>query len=48
MDFNSQLQQWISVLNTRQRRALGCAPTDRSAADRHAMLSLLATPLRQS
>jgi len=39
-DFNSQLQQWVSVVNTRQRRALGCAPTDRITADRHAMLTL--------
>lgn len=39
-DFNTQLQQWISVVNTRQRRALGCAPADRIAADRQAMLSL--------
>jgi transposase len=39
-DFNGQLQQWISVVNTRQRRALGCAPTDRIVADRHAMLAL--------
>jgi transposase len=39
-DFNSQLQQWISLVNTRQRRALGCAPTDRIAADRQAMLTL--------
>jgi transposase len=39
-DFNSQLQQWISVVNTRRRRALGCAPTDRITADRQAMLSL--------
>ena len=39
-DFNTQLQQWISVVNTRQRRALGCAPTDRIAADRQAMLTL--------
>ncbi len=39
-DFNSQMQQWISVVNTRQRRALGCAPTDRIVADRHAMLAL--------
>jgi hypothetical protein len=27
-------------VNTRQRRALGCAPTDRITADRQAMLSL--------
>ena len=35
-DFNNQMQQWISVVNTRTRRALGCAPTDRIVADRHA------------
>ena len=40
VDFNSQLQQWLSVVNTRQRRALGCAPTERIIADRQAMLSL--------
>jgi transposase len=40
VDFNYQLQQWISVVNTRRRRALGCAPADRIAADRQAMLSL--------
>jgi transposase len=28
------------VVNTRPRRALGCAPTDRIAADRQAMLTL--------
>jgi hypothetical protein len=39
-DFNNQMQQWISVVNTRTRRALGCAPTDRIDADRHAMLAL--------
>ena len=39
-DFNNQLQQWISLVNTRQRRALGCAPTDRIGADCHAMLTL--------
>ena len=39
-DFNTQLQQWLAVLNTRQRRALGCAPTDRITADRAAMLVL--------
>lgn len=39
-DFNGQLQQWLSVVNTRRRRALGCAPTDRIAADRQAMLRL--------
>ena len=39
-DFNIQLQQWLQIVNTRQRRALGCAPTDRITADRAAMLAL--------
>jgi transposase len=39
-DFNAQLQQWLTVVNTRQRRALGCAPSGRITADRQAMLSL--------
>jgi transposase len=39
-DFNTQLQQWLALVNTRRRRALGCAPTDRIAADRQAMLTL--------
>ena len=39
-DFNAQLQQWLALVNTRTRRALGCAPTDRIAADRAAMLPL--------
>jgi transposase len=39
-DFNVQLQQWLSMVNTRQRRALGCAPSDRITADRQAMLTL--------
>lgn len=43
-DFNARLQQWISVVNTRRRRALGCAPTDRITADRQAMLSLPPVP----
>jgi hypothetical protein len=30
-DFNTQLHDWLQVVNTRQRRALGCAPTDRIA-----------------
>ncbi len=38
-DFNAQLQQWLSIVNARQRRALGCAPTDRITADRQAMLA---------
>jgi transposase len=39
-DFNTQLQQWLALVNTRRRRALGCAPTDRITADRAAMLTL--------
>jgi transposase len=39
-DFNGQLQPWLTVVNTRRRRALGCAPTDRLVADRQAMLAL--------
>jgi transposase len=39
-DFNGQLQRWLAVVNTRPRRALGCAPADRITADRAAMLAL--------
>jgi len=39
-DFNVQLGAWIAVVNTRTRRALGCAPADRIAADKQAMLAL--------
>jgi transposase len=39
-DFNTQLQAWLALVNTRRRRALGCAPTDRITADRAAMLTL--------
>jgi transposase len=39
-DFNAQLGQWLAVVNTRPRRALGCAPADRITADRAAMLAL--------
>jgi transposase len=39
-DFNTQLQDWIAVVNTRGRRALGCAPADRITADKQAMLAL--------
>ena len=39
-DFNAQLQDWLAVVNTRQRRALGCPPADRITADRQAMLPL--------
>jgi transposase len=39
-DFNAQLQGWFTQVNARPRRVLGCAPTDRIAADRQAMLPL--------
>jgi transposase len=39
-DFNGQLQAWLDVVNRRRRRALGCAPVDRVAADKAAMLPL--------
>ena len=39
-DFNTQMSDWLAVVNTRTRRALGCAPTDRIDADRAAMLGL--------
>jgi transposase len=39
-DFNLQLQAWLAIVNQRQRRALGCAPTDRIVADKSAMLTL--------
>lgn len=39
-DFNTQLQSWLELVNARPRRALGCAPTDRIAADRQAMIEL--------
>ena len=34
------MSDWLAVANTRTRRALGCAPIDRIAADRAAMLAL--------
>lgn len=39
-DFNAQLTDWLALVNTRPRRVLGCAPTDRIGADRAAMLGL--------
>lgn len=39
-DFNTQLGQWLARVNRRPRRALGCAPCDRVAADTQAMLTL--------
>jgi transposase len=39
-DFNAQITEWLGRVNTRTRRALGCAPTDRITADRERMLTL--------
>ncbi len=39
-DFNAQLGQWVAVVNARWRRHLECAPADRIAADRAAMVAL--------
>ena len=39
-DFNAQLDEWMSVANGRFRRHLDCAPADRIAADRAAMMTL--------
>ncbi|HTR71786.1 MAG TPA: IS21 family transposase [Mycobacteriales bacterium] len=39
-DFNVQLGDWLAMVNPRSRRVLGCAPTDRIAADRAAMIAL--------
>jgi transposase len=39
-DFNAQLAAWLGLVNTRPRRALGCAPTGRIAADLERMLPL--------
>ena len=39
-DFNAQLADWLTTANTRTKRVLGCAPTDRIDADRAAMLAL--------
>jgi transposase len=39
-DFNIQLAEWTATVNGRVRRALGCSPADRIAADRQAMLGL--------
>jgi len=43
-DFNAQLQAWLALVNQRPRRALGCAPAERVAADRAAMLALPPVP----
>jgi transposase len=39
-DFNAQLSEWVATVNTRYRRHLQCAPADRIAADRAAMIAL--------
>jgi transposase len=39
-DFNTQLGDWLALVNQRTRRVLGCAPADRIGADRAAMLPL--------
>jgi len=39
-DFNAQLAGWVATVNTRWRRHLQCAPADRIAADRAAMIGL--------
>jgi hypothetical protein len=39
-DFNTQLDDWLTLANRRHRLALGCAPADRIDADRAAMLPL--------
>jgi len=43
-DFNAQLTAWLGIVNQRPRRALGCAPSDRIAADKAAMLTLPPVP----
>jgi transposase len=39
-DFNAQLGEFFARANRRWRRSLGCAPADRIAADKQAMLPL--------
>jgi transposase len=39
-EFNAQLEAWLAVVNTRPRRALGCAPAERITADKQAMVAL--------
>ena len=39
-DFNAQLQDWLALANGRRKRSLGCAPTERIAADKASMLTL--------
>jgi transposase len=44
LDFNAQLQAWLGIANRRRKRSLGCAPADRIAADKAAMLALPPVP----
>jgi transposase len=39
-DFNAQLAGWVATVNTRWRRHLQCAPADRIAAGKAAMIGL--------
>ena len=39
-DINAQLAGWVTTVNTRYRRHLECAPADRIAADKAAMIPL--------
>jgi transposase len=43
-DFNAQLQAWLGKANRRRKRSLGCAPADRIAADKAAMLTMPPVP----
>ena len=43
-DFNTQLAGFVTKANARRMRTLGCAPNDRVAADRAAMLALPPVP----
>jgi transposase len=43
-DFNAQLGGWLPRANARLMRVLGCAPADRIAADRAAMITLPPVP----
>jgi transposase len=38
--FNTQLSDWLALVNTRPRRALGCSPAERITAGKAAMLAL--------
>jgi transposase len=40
VDFNTQLGDWLRLVNARPRRVLGCAPSARIVADKQAMLAL--------